>query len=100
MQIDLLKERNRDWTRCADETVGDAVSAFYFIAPRRACCLNGFWSEMEEKSKGTCTSRTPRGKRRKPGKQEALQEGMQLTLQEELQQVQQVQQKLIRFMLF
>ena len=47
---------------------------------------------MEEKSKGTCTRRTPRGKRRKPGKQEALQEGMQLTLQEELQQVQQVQQ--------
>ena len=71
--------------------VGDAASVFYFMAPRRACCLNGFWSEME-KSKGTCTRSTPRGKRRKPGKQEALQEGMQLTLQEELQQVQQVQQ--------
>ena len=47
---------------------------------------------MEEKSKGTCTRSTPRGKRRKPGKQEALQEGMQPTLQEKLQQVQQVQQ--------
>ena len=30
--------------------------------------MNGFWSEMEEKSKGTCTRSTPRGKRRKPGK--------------------------------
>ena len=85
MQIDLLKERNRDWTRCAVER--SAASVFYFMAPRRACCLNGFWSEMEEKSKGTCTRSTPQKKKAR----EALQEDA-AALQKELQQVQQVQQ--------
>ena len=63
MQIDLLKERNRAWSRCAAE-VGDAAGALYFMASRRACCcLTGFWSEMEEKSKGTCTRSTPQEER-------------------------------------
>ena len=63
MQIDLLKERNRAWSRCAAE-VGDAAGALYFMASWRACCcLTGFWSEMEEKSKGTCTRSTPQEER-------------------------------------
>ena len=84
MQIDLLKEGNRAWSRCAAE-VGNAAGALYIW--RACCCLTGFWSEMEEKSKGTCTRSTPQKKKAR----EALQEDA-AALQKELQQVQQLQQ--------
>ena len=90
MQIDLLKERNRAWSRCAAE-VGDAAGALYFMASWRACCcLTGFWSEMEEKSKGACTRSTTREKEESQG---STARGDAAHLQKELQQVQQQQQQ-------